>query len=151
MKSLNPEGASFHPAEAANRGRACGSSPGASAQQRASATRARAGLIPTRGLRGRGERAAGSSPWPLAGRSFFQPVAQRAVVTALEAAFLTLALSRFDQVFQTPRTLHGRLPTLGAAPVALHSQLVFPLPRNRQAGELVFDAFSHYFRLRPVK
>jgi hypothetical protein len=73
------------------------------------------------------------------------------VVAALEAPFLTLALSRLDQVLQTPRTLHGGLPALSAAPVALHSQLIFPLPRNRQASELVFDAFSHFFRFRPVK
>jgi hypothetical protein len=86
----------------------------------------------------------------LTGRSF-QPVAQRALITPLEAPLLTLTLSRFDQVLQTPRTLHRRLPALSAAPVALHSQLVFPLPRNRQAGELVFDAFSHSFPFRPVK
>jgi hypothetical protein len=86
----------------------------------------------------------------LAGCSF-QPVAQRALVAALEAPFLTLALSRFDQVFQTPRTLYRRLPALSAAPVALHSQLVFPLPRNWQARELVFDAFSHFFLFRPRK
>jgi hypothetical protein len=73
------------------------------------------------------------------------------LVAALEAPFLTLALSRFYQVLQTPRTLHRRLPALSAAPVALHSQLVFPLPRNRQASELVFDAFSHHFPFRPVK
>jgi hypothetical protein len=45
----------------------------------------------------------------LAGRSF-QPITQRALVAALEAPFLTLALSRFYQVLQTPRTLHRRLP-----------------------------------------
>jgi len=104
----------------------------------------------TRGLGGRGERATGNPPRPLAGRCF-QPVAEGAVVTALEAPFFTLALSRFDQVFQTPRALNRRLPALGAAPVALHSQLVFSLPRNRQASELVIYAFSHFFHLRPAK
>lgn len=132
-------------------GRECGCSLGASAQQCAlAAPRARRPDPALAGLCSCGARATGSPPRPLVGRSF-QPVAQRAVIAALEAPFLTLALSRLDQVLQTPRALHCGLPALSAAPVALHSQLVFPLPRNRQASELVFNAFSHFVLLRLVK
>ena len=93
-------------------------------------------------MRATEQRATRSSRPPAAGRRF-QPVTQRAVVAALEAPLLALAFPRFDQVFQTARTLHRRFAALRAAPVALHPQLVFPLPRNRQVRELVFDPFSH--------
>ena len=73
------------------------------------------------------ERTRGGPPPLLAVRSF-QPVAQRATVAALEAPLRALALSRLDQVLQTPRPLHCRLAALSATPVALHPQLVFPLP-----------------------
>src|ERR1035437_7496628 len=69
-----------------------------------------------------GQRATGRPPPLFAGRRF-QPVAQRAVVAALQAPFLALALARFYQVLQTPRTLHRRLAALSATPVAFHSQL----------------------------
>ena len=90
------------------------------------------------------------SPAPLLAIRSFQPVAQRAAVAALEAPLRALALSRLDQVLQTPRPLHRRLAALSTTPVALHPQLVFPLPRNPQMCKLVFDTFSHFFRFRPV-
>jgi hypothetical protein len=76
-----------------------------------------------------------------------QPVTQRTVVAALEAPLFALTLPCLDQVFQATRTLHRRFAALSAAMVALHSQLVFPLPGNRQASELVFNAFSHFVLL----
>jgi hypothetical protein len=48
-------------------------------------------------------------------------------------------------MFQTARRLHGRLAAFGATLVALHSQLIFALPRNGQTRELVFNALSHDF------
>jgi hypothetical protein len=50
------------------------------------------------------------------------------VVTALQASFLALPLARFDQVLEAARTLYRGLAALSAPPVALHSQLIFPLP-----------------------
>jgi hypothetical protein len=47
--------------------------------------------------------------------------------------------------------LHRRRTTLRAALVALHPQLIFPLPRNQQIGELILDPFSHFFPSSPVK
>jgi hypothetical protein len=46
-------------------------------------------------------------------------------------------------MFQTARRLHGRFAAFGATLVALHSQLIFALPRNGQMRELVFNALSH--------
>jgi hypothetical protein len=89
--------------------------------------RPRAGLVLRSQAMPLHRRTTGSPPTLLAVRSF-QPVAQRAVVAALEAPFRALALSRLDQVLQTPRPLHCRLAALSATPVALHPQLVFPLP-----------------------
>ena len=60
------------------------------------------------------------------------------------AAFLSLALAGFYQMFQTTRPLDGRLTALRAAPVPLHAELIFPLARNRQISELVLNAFSHF-------
>jgi len=36
------------------------------------------------------------------------------------------------------------LAALRATLVPLHAQLIFPLARNRQIRELVFNAFSHF-------
>jgi hypothetical protein len=47
--------------------------------------------------------------------------------------------------------LDRRLTALGAAPIALHPQLILALPRDRQARELIFNSFSHLFPFRPVK
>src|SRR5436190_18594745 len=70
-------------------------------------------------------------------------VAQSAVVTALKAAFLTLALARFHQVFQASGALDGLRSALRTSAVPLHPQLVLALPGNRQICVLVFNAFSH--------
>ena len=48
-------------------------------------------------------------------------------------------------MLETARCLHCPLTAFGATLVALHSELVFALPRNGQMRELVFDAFSHDF------
>jgi hypothetical protein len=48
-------------------------------------------------------------------------------------------------MLQTARRLNRSLTALGATLVALHSQLIFTLPRNRQPRELVFNALSHDF------
>jgi hypothetical protein len=48
-------------------------------------------------------------------------------------------------MLETARSLHSRLAALSATLVALHTQLVFALPRNRQMRELIFDARSHDF------
>jgi hypothetical protein len=66
------------------------------------------------------------------------------VISALEPAFRPLALARFDQVFQTPRALHRRLPAFRAPLVSQHAQLVLALPRYPQVREFVFDALSHF-------
>ena len=57
-----------------------------------------------------------------------QLVAERAVIASLESAFGALPLARFNQMFQTPGTYIRRLAAFGAAPVALHSQLILSLP-----------------------
>jgi hypothetical protein len=80
----------------------------------------------------------------------FEAITQRAVVAALEASFLALPLPGLDQVLQTARALDSRFTALGAAPIPLHAQLIFPLPRDRQICEFVFDSLSHYFHFRPV-
>src|SRR5262245_35053985 len=76
-------------------------------------------------------------------RILFQAIAERAIVTALEAALFALALAGHDQVFQAARAKLGQLAAFGATLVALHSQLIFALPRNGQAREFVFDAGFH--------
>jgi hypothetical protein len=48
-------------------------------------------------------------------------------------------------VFQTAGAFDRMLTAFGATLVTLHAQLIFPLPRNRQVRELVFNTFSHYF------
>src|SRR5262245_51667240 len=78
---------------------------------------------------------------PLNGLQF---VAQGPVVAPLQPALLALALTRFDQVLQTTRTLHCRLPTFCASAVPLHTQLILPLPGDGQICELIFYAFSHF-------
>lgn len=75
--------------------------------------------------------------------NLLQFVTERAVVTAFEAAFLSLAFAGFYQMFQTTRALNRRFAALRAPLVPLHAQLIFSLPRNGQKRELVFDAFSH--------
>jgi hypothetical protein len=47
-------------------------------------------------------------------------------------------------MFQTARRLDGCFTAFGATPVALHSQLIFALPRDGQMCELVFNALSHF-------
>src|ERR1039457_5212933 len=59
------------------------------------------------------------------------------------AILASLALPGFDQVLKTTRTLDRRFTALGAPMVALHAQLVLPLPRNPQVRELIFNPFSH--------
>lgn len=70
-------------------------------------------------------------------------VTQRSVVTAFQAAAPPLALTSFDQMLQTSGCLDRRFAAFSAAFITLHSQLIFPLTRNRQMRELVFDACSH--------
>jgi hypothetical protein len=53
-------------------------------------------------------------------------------------------------MLQTTRALHRGLTALRAALVALHPQLILPLPRNRQTGELILDPSSHSFPSSPV-
>jgi hypothetical protein len=89
--------------------------------------------------------------WRLLAGLSLEPVTQRAVVTAFEAPFLALALPGFDQVLKTTRTLDRRFTALGAPMVALHAQLVLPLPRNPQVRELIFNPFSHIIPFRPLK
>ena len=78
-------------------------------------------------------------------------VAQGAVVTPLEAAFLPLAFPGLNQVLQTPRALHSRLPTFSTPSISLHAQLILPLPRDGQVRVLVFDALSHLFFSPPCR
>ena len=84
-----------------------------------------------------------SAPRVLCAGCRFEFITQRAVITAFESAAFTLAFARLDQMFQTARSLHGRFPAFGATLVAPHSQLIFALPRNPQARELVFNTLSH--------
>jgi hypothetical protein len=86
----------------------------------------------------------------LLARRSLEPVTQRAIVALFETPFLALALAGLDQVHQTPRTLDRRFAALGAAVGELHPQLVLPLPRNRQVGELIFNPSSHFFPFRAV-
>jgi hypothetical protein len=46
-------------------------------------------------------------------------------------------------VFQTAGSLDGRFAAFGATLVALHPQLIFALPRNRQTRKLVLNTLSH--------
>jgi hypothetical protein len=78
-------------------------------------------------------------------RLALQLVAQRSVITPLQASLFALTFTGFDQVLQTARPFGGRLATLGAAFVPLHAQLVLALPGNRQLRELVLNARSHCF------
>jgi hypothetical protein len=67
---------------------------------------------------------------------------------------LALPLPSFDEVLQTLPTANRGLAADDAPVVALHPQLVTPLPRNRQVRKLIFNALSHvllqndYYRLR---
>src|SRR5690242_19470871 len=70
-----------------------------------------------------------------------QFVAQGPVIAPLQPALLALAFARFDQVLQTTRPLHRRLPTFCASAVPLHTQLILPLPGDGQICELIFYAF----------
>jgi hypothetical protein len=76
-------------------------------------------------------------------RDRFQFVAERAVIAAFQAALAALTLAGFDQVFQTPRAFDRRFPAFGAAAIALHAQLVFPLARDGQRREFVLYPCSH--------
>jgi hypothetical protein len=82
------------------------------------------------------------SPRPGPG-SRFKLVTERAVVTAFESAAFALAFASLDQVFQTAGGLDGGFAAFGATLVALHAQLIFALPRNRQTREFVLNTFSH--------
>jgi hypothetical protein len=70
-------------------------------------------------------------------------VTQGVIVAPLKAAFLSLALARFDQMLQASGSLRYWFTAFRAAAVPLHPQLVFPLPRNRQVGELIDNSVSH--------
>jgi hypothetical protein len=48
-------------------------------------------------------------------------------------------------MLQTARSLHSSLAAFGATLVALHTKLIFALPRDWQPRELVFYALSHDF------
>jgi hypothetical protein len=50
-------------------------------------------------------------------------------------------------VFQAAGTFDGRHTAFAATLVSPHAQLIFPLPRNRQVRELVFNKFFHDFAL----
>jgi hypothetical protein len=76
--------------------------------------------------------------------SRFKAVAERVVIPALQTSFFALALSGFDQVLQTPRTLGRRFSTFCASSLALFSQLVLSLPRNRQTREFILYRSSHF-------
>jgi len=72
------------------------------------------------------------------------------VVAALEPSLLALTLARFHQVFQAAGSLDRRFSAFRAAALALHAQLVFPLPGNPQVREFVFNPFSHVIRFQPA-
>jgi hypothetical protein len=82
-----------------------------------------------------------TNPWLSGG---LKPVTESIVVTAFQPALLALAFTRFDQVFQTARALLGGRSAFGAPVVALHAELVLPLPRDFQVRELVLYTFSHF-------
>jgi len=83
------------------------------------------------------------SPLPLTGRGL-QLVTECAVVTAFETASPALALAGFHQVLQAAGSLDRRLTALSATLVALHSQLVLPLPGQGQGREFVLYRCSHF-------
>jgi hypothetical protein len=70
-------------------------------------------------------------------------VAERAVVAAFQTAIAPLAFARSDQMLEAARCLNGRFAAFSATLIALHPKLILALPRNRQMGELVFNASSH--------
>jgi hypothetical protein len=74
---------------------------------------------------------------------FLEPIAERASVTPVQAAFLALVLSGGDQVLEAPAAGQSGRATLSAAFVAELTKLIFALPRKGQVSELVFDFSSH--------
>jgi hypothetical protein len=80
-----------------------------------------------------------------------QFIAQRIVVTSLEAAFLSLPFSGDDQVFQAAGALSGRLAAFRAPFVALSPHLVFSLARDRQMRELVDNKVGHHDKTWSVR
>ena len=72
-----------------------------------------------------------------------QAITERIVITAFQAAFLPLPFAGFDQVLEAARPLGRRLAAFRAPPRALHPQLIFPLPRDRQVRELIMNRSSH--------
>jgi hypothetical protein len=81
--------------------------------------------------------------WRRCNNTGLQFVAQRIVVTSLQAAFLSLPFPGDNQVFEAAGALSGRLAAFRAAFVALSPHLVFSLPRNRQMRELVDNKVVH--------
>ncbi len=75
--------------------------------------------------------------------SSFELVAQGIVIAPLEPVLLSLPFTRFDQVFQATRALHGGRPAFRASVVSFHAHLVFPLPGNWQVRELILYLLSH--------
>ena len=73
-------------------------------------------------------------------------VTQGAIIAPFEATFFALALARLNQVLQAAGAFFGRRAALGAALVSPMAQLIFPLPRNRQAREFILDP-SHTDRV----
>jgi hypothetical protein len=63
---------------------------------------------------------------------------------------LALPFPGFDQVLQTAGALDGSLAALCATLVALHAQLIFPLPRHRQVRELVRNDLWHDLAFPPA-
>jgi hypothetical protein len=81
--------------------------------------------------------------WSRLLRRGLQLVAERIVITALQAAFLALPFTRLYQVFNAPRTLDSGLAAFAATMIALHTQLVLALSRYLQVCELINNRFSH--------
>ena len=76
-------------------------------------------------------------------RSLALQTITQGLVPAFEATLFALQFARFNQMLQATDASNSRRAAFGAPLVPLHSQLVFSLPRNRQIGELVLNAFSH--------
>ena len=79
-----------------------------------------------------------------------QPVAQRVVVTALEAQFLSLPLAGLDHVVQTHQPSDDRFAADDASLIPAHPQLIPPLPGNLKLCELILNGLSHYSSRRSL-
>src|SRR6266567_6482381 len=81
----------------------------------------------------------------------FEPITQRIIIAPLQSPFLPLPFSSFDEVLQTPRALGCGFATFGAPALALLTQLILPLSRDRQLSEFVFNRSSHFNLISIVK